>query len=84
MSGGEEAEESKDDFNGEFKLAAFENVTAKHTCLYSTYDPEYIFSQLISKLTDRQCSPKINEKKWKLTYDSFKEQTQEEKQLELH
>ena len=75
MSGTEETEESKDELNGEIQLAPFEHVTAKHTCLYSTYDPEYIFSQLISKLTDRQCPPKINEKKWKLTYESYKEQT---------
>lgn len=77
MSGQEDTEEAKE-APLDIQLAPYQHVSS-NTCLFSTYDPEFIFSQLISKLTDRQCSPKVNEKKWKLTYESFKEQTQEEK-----
>lgn len=52
MCEGEERKESQYEFNDEIQLATFKHVTAKYTCLYSTYDPEYVFLQLISKLTD--------------------------------
>lgn len=53
------------------------------TELYSTYEPEYIFSQMMSKLQDRDVTPTFNEKKWKITYEVYKELKEEEQYDEL-
>lgn len=42
--------------------------------MYSTYEPDYIFAQLISKLLDKDCNPVVNNKKWKLTYNLIREE----------
>ena len=63
-----------DDFNNHF---------VKNTIMYSTYEPEFIFAQLIGKLQDQDITPNIHSKKWKLTFDIFREQTEDEKKADL-
>ena len=42
--------------------------------MFSTYDPDYIFAQLISRLQDDNINLEIDNKKWKITYDVVQEQ----------
>ena len=41
--------------------------------MFSTYDPEYIFAKLISRLQHYNINPEIDNKKWKITYYVVKE-----------
>lgn len=56
-----------------FKLSNYSPVQSKNTSMYSTYEPDYIFAQLISKLKDKDFTVDVNQKKWKLTYESVAE-----------
>jgi hypothetical protein len=56
------------------KLDNYTPVQNKNTLMYSTYEPDYIFAQLISKLLDKDCNPTVNNKKWKLTYNLVREE----------
>ena len=51
--------------------------------MFSTYEPEFIFAQLIGKLQDRDITPDVHSKKWKLTFDIFRDQTEDEKKAGL-
>ena len=71
------AEESKENVV-HLKLANFEPVIHRNTVMYSSYEPEYIFAQLTSKLQDKDITPVMDQKKWKMTFDMMREQTEEE------
>ena len=51
----------------------FNNKISKNTVMFSTYEPEFIFAQLIGKLQDRDITPDVHSKKWKLTFDIFRD-----------
>lgn len=73
MSGADDQEESKDENVVHLQLDDFKPHNTKNTVMYSTYEPEFIFAQLISKLQDKDCTPQVNDKKWKLTFDLMRD-----------
>lgn len=70
-------EESKENVV-HLKLANFEPVIHRNTVMYSTYEPEFIFAQLTSKLQDKDITPEMDQKKWKMKFNMMREQTEEE------
>ena len=83
MSGPVTDEESKEGNVISIAMEKFEPVTSKNTLFFSTYEPEYVFKQVIGKLEDRDLMPVVSDKKWKLTFDKFREQDEEELNAEL-
>jgi hypothetical protein len=82
MSADTNVEESKTE-TFDAKLEIYEPVVAKNTKFHSTYEAEYIFDQLKSKLQDFDITPDVNKNKWKMVFDMFKEQSDDEIKAEL-
>jgi hypothetical protein len=83
MSGPLTDEESKEENIINIQLAPYKFGINKNTLFFTTYEPEYVFKQLISKLEDKDLTPELSHKKWKLTYDKLREQDEEEKEAGL-
>ena len=66
-------EESKLENVVHLKMDNFNNKIAKNTVMFSTYEPEFIFAQLIGKLQDKDITPDVHSKKWKLTFDILRD-----------
>jgi serine/threonine protein kinase len=75
-------EESKDNVVM-IQLEKYQSVQQTNTELYSTYEPEFIFSQIISKLQDKDIQPSLKEHKCKMTYEVYKDVKEEENYEEL-
>ena len=71
-------EEQKSDNVVIVKLEDYSPIISKSTQLYSTYEPEYIFAQLQSKLQDLDITPSLNKSKFKMTFDMVREQREED------
>lgn len=71
-------EESKDETIVLIPLKEFAPVTKKNTVLFSSYQPEVIFKKLIDKLEDCDVKPVLKDNKWKLTFERFQQQDEEE------
>lgn len=56
------------------------DTTNKNTLIFSVLSPEEIADQLISKLIDKDISPEINKKKWKLTFTKTRDLDDQEKE----
>jgi len=52
----------------------------KNTLFFSTYEPEYVFKQLIGKLGDKNITPEVLHNKGKLIYENKRVQADEEKE----
>ncbi len=73
MSGPLTEEESKNPDVVHLTLAHYIKGAAKNTIFFTTYEPEYVFKQIISKLEDKDITPEVSHKKWKLTYNKIQE-----------
>lgn len=76
-------EESKDqvvDAFAHLKMDTFDEATfmSKSTAFFSSHEPAYIFSQLVSALQNMETDAKRDSKKWKMSFDIVKKQSDEE------
>jgi hypothetical protein len=51
---------------------------SKSTAIFSTHEPKYIFAKLQDALTSMETEAKRDEKKWKMTFEAVKAQSDEE------
>lgn len=54
------------------------DVFAQDNIFYSTYQPKDVMSALKARLADADIKPELVENKFKLTYDQFEEQSEQD------
>lgn len=66
-------------------LKSFDQKTifAQDNCFYSTYEPDELISVIMSKLSDRDIKHNKVDKKFKIVYEEYEEQSEQEKADEL-
>lgn len=60
-----------------------ETVFGQDNLFYSTHDPQTLISAIEAVLSDMDIKAEKNAKKFKLTYEAYQDQTEEEAKLEL-
>jgi hypothetical protein len=71
--------------NGMFDRLTYDyiEVTNKTTLIFSQLPPDEIAAQLTEKLIDLDCSPQVNENKWKFNFTLTRDLSDQEKESEV-
>jgi len=61
------------------QMDEYDPVLEKQTQFFTTYEPEQVWKTIVDKLKDKDVSPELSEKKWKLNFEKVAELDEEEK-----